>query len=331
MAETRHMLPDWARSVLSLAFLFFVAFATAGNRLPLFIAIMVSAALAIVAIQLLFPVGRLFSIAFANLIAVYAAIFSLFAEEVFGGVDPALLSLGFSLPIFAFVAGCWFRREQVRAVVAHPALRSERRMLGAFLWLFPTFIVGGGVLLLSRVAEPVANSAAVLIGAMTLIGLIVFTVSRDVAIFLVDAGLLFEEFFSRIQRLVIPAFAFLTFYSLLIILFASSYHIISQYTGDSHFYVGGGAAFLELLRIDLFLHRQHQHRRLRRHRSAFEHGAPARLDRGGVRLHAALVRRVGAPGIYPRASRRSAPTAPRRAPLTFRLSSPGLTGRSSNH
>jgi voltage-gated potassium channel len=239
MAETRHMLPDWARSALSLAFLFFVAFATAGNRLPLFIAIMVSAALAIVAIQLLFPVGRLFSIAFANLIAVYAAIFSLFAEEVFSKVDPALLSLGFSLPIFAFVAGCWFRREQVRAVVAHPALRSERRMLGAFLWLFPTFIVGGGVLLLSRVAEPIANSAAVLIGAMTLIGLIVFTVSRDVAIFLVDAGLLFEEFFSRIQRLVIPAFAFLTFYSLLIILFASAYHIISHYTGNVHFYVGG--------------------------------------------------------------------------------------------
>ncbi len=124
-------------------------------------------------------------------------------------------------------------------MVAHPALRSERRMLGAFLWLFPTFIVGGGVLLLSRVAEPIANTAMVLIGAMTLIGLIVFTVSRDVAIFLVDAGLLFEEFFFRIQRLVIPAFAFLTFYSLLIILFASAYNIISHYTGNVHFYVGG--------------------------------------------------------------------------------------------
>jgi voltage-gated potassium channel len=239
MAETRQMLPEWARSVLSLAFLFLVAFATAGNRTPLFIAIMVSAALAIAALQLLFPVGRLFSIAFANLIAVYAAIFSLFVEEVFSGVDPALLSIGFSLPIFAFVAGCWVRREQVRAVVAHPALRSERRMLGAFLWLFPTFVIGGGVLLLSRVAEPIANTAVVLIGAMTLIGLIVFSVSRDVAVFLVDAGLLFEEFFFRIQRLVIPAFAFLTFYSLLIILFASAYHIISQYTGNTHFYVGG--------------------------------------------------------------------------------------------
>jgi voltage-gated potassium channel len=233
------MLPAWARSALSLAFLFLVAFATAGNRSSLFIAIILSAALAIAAIQVLFPVGRLFSIAFANLIAVYAAIFSLFVEEVFSGVDPLLLALGFSLPIFAFVAGCWFRREQVRAVVAHPALRSERRMLGAFLWLFPTFIVGGGVLLLSRVAEPMANTGMALIGAMALIGLIVFTVSRDVAIFLVDAGLLFEEFFFRIQRLVIPAFAFLTFYSLLIILFASAYHILSQYTGSAHFYVTG--------------------------------------------------------------------------------------------
>ena len=78
-------------------------------------------------------------------------------------------------------------------------VRRERRMLGAFLWLFPTFIVGGFVLLLSRVAEPLANTVVVLIAAMTLIGLIVFTLSRDVAIFPVDAGLLFEEFFFRIQ------------------------------------------------------------------------------------------------------------------------------------
>ena len=116
-------------------------------------------------------------------------------------------------------------------------------MLGAFLWLFPTFIVGGFVLLLSRVAEPLANTVVVLIAAMTLIGLIVFTLSRDVAIFPVDAGLLFEEFFFRIQ-LVVPAFAFLTFYSLLIILFASAYHILSQYTGKPHFYVGGSPQVL---------------------------------------------------------------------------------------
>lgn len=239
MAETRRFVPDLARIAISLAFLFLVAVATAGIASPLFPAIMLSAGLAIATIQALFPVSRLFSLAFANLIAVYAAIFSLFVEEVFRGVDPALLSIGFSLPIFAFVAGCWLRRDQVRAVVAQPAIRSERRMLGAILWLFPTFIIGGAVILLSHVAGPIANNAMALLGAMTLIALIVFAVSRDVAIFLVDAGLLFEEFFFRISQLVIPAFAFLTFYSLLVILFASAYHILSQYTADAHFYVGG--------------------------------------------------------------------------------------------
>ena len=321
MGETPRVLPEWARFALSLVFLFVVAVATAGLGTPFFLAIMLSAAVAIAVLQLLFPVGRLFPIAFANLIAVYAAIFSLFVEEVFKGVDPAILSIAFSLPIFAFVAGCWFRREQVRAVVAHPAIRSERRMLGAFLWLFPTFIVGGCVLLLSHVAEPLANTGVVLIAAMTLIGLIVFTVSRDVAVFLVDAGLLFEEFFFRIQRLVVPAFAFLTFYSLLIILFASAYHILSQYTGKPHFYVGGSPQVLSFSEFDLFLHRQHQHRWLWRHRSALERCAPACLDRGGMRLHAAPVRRIGASRIYPRAARGGRQAAPSSAKVTRPLRS----------
>ena len=243
MGETRRVLPEWARFALSLVFLFVVAVATAGLGTPFFLAIMLSAAVAIAVLQLLFPVGRLFPIALCQSDRGLCRDFLAFVDEVFKG-DPDILSIAFSLPIFAFVAGCWFRREQVRAVVAHPAIRSERRMLGAFLWLFPTFIVGGGVLLLSHVAEPLANTGVVLIAAMTLIGLIVFTVSRDVAVFLVDAGLLFEEFFFRIQRLVVPAFAFLTFYSLLIILFASAYHILSQYTGKPHFYVGGSPQVL---------------------------------------------------------------------------------------
>ncbi|MGC1178210.1 MAG: hypothetical protein WA884_04090, partial [Methyloceanibacter sp.] len=67
----------------------------------------------------------------------------------------------------------------------------------------------------------------------------VLTVSRDVAIFLVEAGLLFEEFFSRMSRLVIPAFAFFTFYSLIVILFASAYRLISVYTPERNFNVGG--------------------------------------------------------------------------------------------
>ena len=85
---------------------------------------------------------------------------------------------------------------------------------------------------------------------MSLIGLIVLGVSRDVAIFLVDAGLLFKEFSRRISRLVIPAFAFVTFYSLIVILFASAYRLISMYSPHSHFKVGDalrGLSFSEAI------------------------------------------------------------------------------------
>ena len=59
MGETRRGLPEWARFALSLVFLFVVAIATAGLGTPFFLAIMLSAAAAIAALQLLFPVGRL--------------------------------------------------------------------------------------------------------------------------------------------------------------------------------------------------------------------------------------------------------------------------------
>lgn len=238
MEQLRHSRRALARVAPTLLFVFLVAVATAGIANPLLLAIMVSAALAIAVIQTLFPSSRLFSIAFGNLIAVYAAIFSLFVEEIFAGVNDTILGIGFFLPLFFFVAGCWLRRGQIRAVVARPAIRDERRLMRAAAWLAPTFLVGAAVFLLSRMSGTFAGTDIVFLGAMIIIGLIVLTVSRDVATFLVDAGLLFEEFFSRISRLLIPAFAFLSFYSVLVILFASVYRIMSQYTYEAHFHVG---------------------------------------------------------------------------------------------
>ena len=50
------------------------------------------------------------------------------------------------------------------------------------------------------------------------------------------------------SRLVIPAFAFFTFYSLIVILFASAYRLISADTSEAQFNVGGalrGLSFSE--------------------------------------------------------------------------------------
>jgi voltage-gated potassium channel len=111
--------------------------------------------------------------------------------------------------------------------------------MSAILWLVPVFFVGAAVIFLSRSVRTPAHLDILFLGAMSIIGLIVLTVSRDVAVFLVDAGLLFEEFFSRVSRLVSPAFAFVTFYSLIVILFAAAYRLISVYTVEPHFIVAG--------------------------------------------------------------------------------------------
>jgi voltage-gated potassium channel len=69
----------------------------------------------------------------------------------------------------------------------------------------------------------------------------VVLVARDVAIFLIDVGLMFEDFFRRISHLVLPATGFLTFYSMNIIVFACIYRIMDRYSAIQHFRIEGVA------------------------------------------------------------------------------------------
>jgi voltage-gated potassium channel len=238
MERARHWGQELTRFAVTLLFVFFVGVATAGSGDPLLLAVMLSSSLATALIRALFPSSRLFPIAFGNLIAVYLAIFSLFVEEIYFAVSRWTLGIGFSLPVFSFVAGCWLRQGQIRSVVARPAIRDERRLVRASAWLAPVSLIGAAVLLLSQAGTTMESKDTAFLAPMFIIGVIVFAVSRDVAVFLVDAGLLFEEFFSRISRLLVPAFAFLSFYSVLVILFASAYRIMSQYMPNTHFYIG---------------------------------------------------------------------------------------------
>ena len=106
MVQPRNLKRELARVAPTLVFVFLVAVATAGIANPLLFAIVLSAALAIAVIRVLFPASQLFYIAFGNLIAVYAAIFSLFVEEIFAEVNVGIFGIGFCLPIYFFVAGC---------------------------------------------------------------------------------------------------------------------------------------------------------------------------------------------------------------------------------
>jgi voltage-gated potassium channel len=79
-------------------------------------------------------------------------------------------------------------------------------------------------------------------------------VSANVAAFLIESGLLFEEFFRRSARILVPAFAFLTFYSLIVVIFAALYRVLDRLAAVPQFAVQGVAkelSFTESLYFSL--------------------------------------------------------------------------------
>ena len=86
------------------------------------------------------------------------------------------------------------------------------------------------------------------------IGATLFFASHDVGTFMLDTGILFEEFSRRVSELLVPAFAFLTFYSMLVIVFACVYRIADRFSSEPQFLILGrttGLSFPDALYFSL--------------------------------------------------------------------------------
>ncbi|MEK9660304.1 MAG: ion channel, partial [Alphaproteobacteria bacterium] len=92
-------------------------------------------------------------------------------------------------------------------------------------------------------AEPTPiETDLALISAMLLVALFILAVSHDICVFLIDTGILFDQLFVRMVQLAAPAFAFLTLYSLAVIVFATLYRIIERVTPGPSFIIDGTPA-----------------------------------------------------------------------------------------
>ena len=185
----------------------------------------------------IFPGGSFFVISLANFLAVYACIFIFFVTTNFFMVRPWAVQIGFLLPIAAFEGCAILRRESLRYIVQSRSLRSERHLARTFIWLIPVVMLGAVTFLVPDYVTDPAIADSVFLLSMVGISVVVAFAGRDVATFLLDSGLLFEEFFQRVGQLMVPAFAFLTFYSMLVIVFACVYRILDRFTEAPQFLV----------------------------------------------------------------------------------------------
>ena len=205
---------------------------------------MIGSVIAVVAsFHYLFGASRAFVFALANLIATYSCVFLFFAQSNFAEVGAGGLSVGFLMPLAAFLLGSLRRRHDIHQVILARRLRDEQRFARVLLWLAPVFAIGVLTFLVPHGAGAYHAQLAWLLLAMAAVSAIVFCVSHDVAVFLLDTELLFTAFFRRITRLVVPAYAFVSLYSLLVILFASFYSI-ADYAGAPNFRIDGAARSL---------------------------------------------------------------------------------------
>lgn len=233
-------LRHWAASVsVTVILLALIAAAVGGETWEVSGTVLLAVVAVATLLHRLLPGSLFFTITFANAIGVYACLYVSFIETLFVDVSSPARLVGFLLPILAFALGVFLRRDAIRSVVsaAHP--RIETRFGRAFLWLVPIVLVG-----LSNFLVPLASIGHDgrtwwLLGAMAAIAIVVLMAGRSVAVFLVDTGLLFEDFFDIMAALVKPAFAFLTFYSMMVVLFATLYRLIGRLDDGPSFLIDG--------------------------------------------------------------------------------------------
>ncbi|MFD2205343.1 potassium channel family protein [Kiloniella antarctica] len=237
MSEERHGI--WRAVGFTVFFLLLVALAMGSVnllQLAVFLLVIVSSLTYLLSV---FPGSRFFSIAVANFLALYTSLFHFFLTTNFSSIDAELGVIGFTMPVLGFFGGTWLQRKSIKSIVLSHKNSDIGIRAGAARWLLPVSLIGIATFFVPAGSIPLLWEEAIFFLAMGGITLVVMVVSKQVATFLLDVGLLFESFFLRIESLIMPAFAFLTFYSMNVMIFGFIYRIIDHYSSAVHFSISG--------------------------------------------------------------------------------------------
>lgn len=235
----RRLMRSGIAVLLTLGLTALIALGLGLTSVALNVSLVATIAILVTVVHFLFPGSFFFSVVFANMVGAYACIYAFTIEGRFYAVSDLAAVGGFVMPLLGFLAGIVLRRAQIQRMISAEGDIPPARFDEAFGWLIPVTIIGIAVLAVPFPQAGAGTQEAVLLGAMALIALIVFLASRNVAAFLLDTGILFEDFFSVFADLAKPLVAFLTFYTLNIIVFAAIYRVVGFLDGEATFVVAG--------------------------------------------------------------------------------------------
>lgn len=225
--------------IFTLCIVVLIVAAAGGGQSPFLFVMMAVIVVGVALFYLLFPGSYLFSISLANCLALYLCIFVFLLETNFRNASGFAIQIGFAMPVFAFIGGSLLYRRQIRKIVTTTHYKGQKELVRGLIWLLPLAAIGTATFAIPRLGLDPKEVNLALILAMAMVALVVLLTSHGLSSFMLHSGLVFEQFFERITRVIVPAFAFLTFYSLLIIVFACVFRIVDLYVPGQHFNFNG--------------------------------------------------------------------------------------------
>jgi voltage-gated potassium channel len=188
---------------------------------------------------LVFAGGMHFGITVANLLAIYACMFVFFREANFPEAKETPSIVALALPVIGFLGACFLRRMEVAGTIRERRIGELEHLPRLTRWVPATLAVGAVSFALPRLALTPSEQGAALVISMAVITGFVVAAVRDVVLLQMDVAIIFESVAERLNRLVMPILAFLTIYSLLVVVFACLYRIAEFSSGLPQFHVHG--------------------------------------------------------------------------------------------
>jgi voltage-gated potassium channel len=174
---------------------------------------------------LLFPGGAHFGMTVANFLAIYACVFEFFRSANFAAAPTGFALVALALPVLGFLSGCFLRRRQVLAIIHTRRSRALERLPRLTHWVIRTLLIGAASFALPQLdLGPLAQGLTLLVSMAAICVLVIVSV-RDLVLVMMDVATVFESVTVRLDRLVLPLVAFLTFYALIVVVFACLYRI----------------------------------------------------------------------------------------------------------
>ncbi len=196
---------------------------------------------------LLFPGGAHFGVTVANFLAIYACAFEFFREANFPATSREFALGAVAMPVLGFLGACVARRRQVYSIIHARRIRELRHLPRVTNWMLGMLAAGAASFAIPRLQLDALQQGIALLLAMALVTRFVVVAVRDVILAMIDIAMVFEGVASRLDRLVRPLMAFVTFYALLVVVFACLYRIADLSARTPQFSLHGGPARLSFV------------------------------------------------------------------------------------